>query len=330
MSSERLSTLLSAYLDGALHPEEKRELEDLLLTSAEARSQFWDQTRLHERLRLVEHEQRASPDSPQAIGEPPRPWTEVAQGSSRRFWSWTHPLTAAAAGIVASALCTSAVWAFAGQRLGSGKAQSFSIPNPGFEAGAPIPAEGTPGQPGHWAGDFAKVVPAEDGIQPHEGRRMLRFLRSDNQKTAAGATTYVGSVTQVLDLRPFQKTRPASGTAQIEVGAWFVSAPSEESARYDFSIKVGTFRGTPNHAPELWEQGPKSSISYAERHAKAKPSLWQRLTVPIPIPDDAEFLVIECGAVSKKPRVAGAAAEFPGHYVDDITAQIRFLTDASP
>jgi anti-sigma factor RsiW len=47
MIDERLIVLLDAYLDGGLSPEEKKELERMLLESDAARRCFWERTSLH-------------------------------------------------------------------------------------------------------------------------------------------------------------------------------------------------------------------------------------------------------------------------------------------
>jgi ferric-dicitrate binding protein FerR (iron transport regulator) len=47
MKDERLIVLLDAYLDGALSPEEKQELERMLLESDAARREFWERASLH-------------------------------------------------------------------------------------------------------------------------------------------------------------------------------------------------------------------------------------------------------------------------------------------
>ena len=53
MNKERLSFLLSAYVDGQLTPAEKKELEEALLSSAACRAQFWRETKLHDQLRAA-------------------------------------------------------------------------------------------------------------------------------------------------------------------------------------------------------------------------------------------------------------------------------------
>ncbi|HAV60740.1 MAG TPA: hypothetical protein DCY13_00045 [Verrucomicrobiales bacterium] len=58
MDASRLNFLLNRYLDQALTPAEKSELEQMLLASAEARAEFWEQARFHALLRRHGEEQQ--------------------------------------------------------------------------------------------------------------------------------------------------------------------------------------------------------------------------------------------------------------------------------
>ena len=53
MNSKRLDYLLNCYLDGELSPDEKHELQNILLSDPEARRQFWRDAQLHSSLRLL-------------------------------------------------------------------------------------------------------------------------------------------------------------------------------------------------------------------------------------------------------------------------------------
>ena len=115
MNPERLRSLLSAYVDGALSPAEKIELEHALRSSSAARTQFWEETRLHDQLRAVVGESTL-PHPTAHMTAPAR--LEAREPSFLRAL-FRRPVPALAAGIVLSALCTSAVWAYAGQFLGA-------------------------------------------------------------------------------------------------------------------------------------------------------------------------------------------------------------------
>jgi hypothetical protein len=230
---------------------------------------------------------------------------------------------AAAAGIVLSALCTSAVWAYAGQRLGF-KSRTIFVANASFEGAEDVAPNGIPETAATWSGDFCKVVPAENGIHPHSGKEMLRFLRADNTLAKQGSFNYVGEAVQVIDLRPYRSELSSGGT-QIDVTGWFASIPTE-GQQFNFLIKAATFVGEPKDAPVLWEDFAHSSLSMVQHQipAAANPAQWQQLTVSIPVPATADILIFECGVLRRKPRMMEGSVEFPGHYVDDISLRLRF------
>ena len=338
MKSERLTHLLNAYLDGALTAPEKRELEDLLLSSAAARKQFWDDTRLHNQLSIVEHESRSAADSfentpftlhslPSATGTEQSTQREIRPfwgGISGAFWGpFRRPFAAAAAGILVSALCTSAVWAVAAQRY-SIRTKPVVVANRDFESGEQVPPTGIPNQPGMWSGDFARVVEAENGITPHSGRKMLRILWADNTLSAPGSLNYVGEATQVIDLRPY-RADISSGIAQLDLGAWFASIPAADTELFQFVLKAATFRGDPSTAPTVWEDAQHNSLTLVQRQidATGNPAQWQRIEVPIPLSEATDFLVINCAVMRRKPKQTTGSVEFPGHYLDDLTLQLR-------
>ncbi|MEY2599350.1 MAG: hypothetical protein RLZZ142_1609 [Verrucomicrobiota bacterium] len=339
MKNERLSYLLHAHLDGMLSSEEQHELEQLLLHSAAARGQFWEETRIHHLLTLAEQQSPeilrplaplAAPsasDSPsesplRALADPP----EKRSGSYSFKTFWRNPFIAAAAGIVLSALGTSAVWAVATQRAAF-KPHPLPLADEGFESGTPVPATGVPSRVGLWSGDFTRIVGAEKDIEPHSGKRMLRFLRADSERSAPGSVNYVSDVSQVIDLRPY-RSEIAAG-AQINLSAWFCSLPSPESMRFKFALKVATFRGALSEAPQLWDDAQHQSLSYSAKHADAlrESGRWQRVETVIPVSPDADFIVVVASAFRDRPTPTPGTVEFPGHYMDDLSV---FLSPAPP
>ena len=327
MNNERLGFLLSAYVDGVLTSDEKLELEKALLTSAACRAQFWRQTRLHDQLRTISSTpgEGATPVLEfNAVQTPPD-----LHGYRRKTDFWRRPLTAAVAGIVVSALCTSAVWAYAGQWL-SPKPKVSHLSSTDFENIPAVPPAGIPSQPGQWSGDYSRIVDAENGIHPHSGRRMLRFLRADNALASKGAPNYVGEAAQVIDLRPL-RAELQQGASQIEITAWFASSDIHtKNEQFRFLLKAATFKGTPSEAPVLWEDTAQAALSMVQRqtpHAAA-PVQWESLSISIPIPPTADLLVFECGVLQCGTRPRSGTVEFPGHYVDDVSVVLR--TPAGP
>lgn len=98
MDAARLERLLDRYLDEALTPEEKTEIEGMLRASPQARQTFWERARFHALLREAGAEGRGR----ELAQEPDRLWWDkLAQlvGLLQRHAGWT---VAAAAVIVAA------------------------------------------------------------------------------------------------------------------------------------------------------------------------------------------------------------------------------------
>jgi hypothetical protein len=318
MNKERLSFLLSAYVDGQLTPAEKAELEEALLSSAACRAQFWRETKLHDQLRAAEADMSAPVSDPPPLRVLPEP-----AGGRRTLSLFSRPLTAAAAAVVMSSLCTSAVWAYAGQRLGP-KLRSALLLETDFESMDSVPASGIPSNPNEWGGDYCRIVRSEQGVRPRGGGQMLRFLRADNALGEERGPNYVGEAAQTLDLRGL-RNELQDGAAQIEITAWFAAAEAGGDSEFRFLVKAAAFRGAPEQAPTLWKDAVRDSMSMVQKQANADgmAGQWLPVTISIPIAPDAEILVFECGVMQAKPRIQEGTAEFPGHYLDDVRVRLR-------
>jgi hypothetical protein len=319
MNPERLRSLLSAYVDGALSPAEKIELEHALRSSSAARTQFWEETRLHDQLRAVVGESTL----PHPTAQMTAPARLEAREPSFLRALFRRPVPALAAGIVLSALCTSAVWAYAGQFLGA-KTKPLTLLLAGFEELPPVPPLGVPNRPNTWSGDYTALVGPENGVRPRSGKTMLRFLRADNALGDAGPVHYVAEAIHVVDLRSM-KEELRSGNAQIEIGAHFAAIAGDEDRKVRFLLKAATFTGNPEDAPTLWEDASSASLSMVQQQVDPAPvtGSWQPLRVTISVPPLAQFLVFECGAVHVRPSLREGTAAFPGHYLDDVTVHLR-------
>jgi hypothetical protein len=216
------------------------------------------------------------------------------------------------------------MWAYAGQWLGA-KPRVQTIPTNDFESISAMPAAGIPSLPNQWSGDYTRIVGAENGIQPHRGRQMLRFLRADNALSQSDKPNYVGEAVYMIDLRPLRGELTA-GSTQVDITAWFASTESNtEDRQFRFLLKAAAFNGEPSEAPRLWEDVAHASLSMVQRQIppSASPQHWQPLTISIPVPPSADFLIFECGVLQYHPHLKTGTAEFPGHYVDDVSVQLR-------
>ncbi len=312
MNPEHFNTLLHAYLDGTLSPLQKLELEQALRDSVEHRAQFWKQTELHGQLRGVSENEALWRGLEQA--------SEIQMVSSRsRSW-FCNPLAAAAAGFVLCLFCTSSVRAYMGQWVS--KVRPLPMANGGFEEQTKI-EDGVPTVVGVWSGDYSRVVGAENGVTPYQGGKMLRFVRANNELSDPRATRNVGEIHQIIDLRPFHADL-ATGKAQVEISARF--AAGTQDSGYYFSLQAISFQGPIEWAVEAWNGRDRYGRTAAERVVEAswpagRPA-WQKLQLNLPVLTGTDFLILH-GAVTRLPKPKEGVVEFPAHYMDDVTAQLR-------
>jgi hypothetical protein len=173
-----------------------------------------------------------------------------------------------------------------------------------------------------WRGDFSRVVTEEQGISPSQGLRMLRFLRADNEHTPNAERSYVGEVAQVVDLRPLRAQFSAAEPV-VELSARFNGVSPNPATLYEFSVKAAAYRGKVADAPQFWEDRD-SAVSRSDRFvvADSDATTWQRVTVPLVLPPDADFMIINCSVVFKGQQAPHSVAEFPGHYLDQVELRL--------
>jgi hypothetical protein len=215
------------------------------------------------------------------------------------------------------------VFAYAHNKLPQEWSNVLPLMDASFESSEQVSAHGIPTQAGAWSGDFSRIVEAENGVTPFDGKKMLRYLRSDHLFSSKSGPSYVGEVAQVIDLRPLREK--LSGSEQlVEVSARFNSIAFAADVTYEFNVKAAAFRGEISDAPKYWEDSNAGvSLSTNSIVADANPDTWQRVTVPLVLPPDADFIVINCSAVYKGPYNETAVTEFPGHYTDHVELRLK-------
>ena len=300
--------LFSAALDETITPAERLELQRVLKEHPEAR-QLWFLYSDNECSFAERRPGRGEMDKHPARVQRPGVWNRLL-----------NPFTAMAAGLVIGLLSASMVFAYVSPRREPARTRLLPLADSSFEAGGPFLARGVPASSARWSGDYCQVVGAEQGVAPMHGDKMLRFLRSDSETTGAGKATYVGEAAQLIDLRPF-RAELQQGDALVELSAWFQSVPLP-GERYEFAVKAAAFHGELTDAPMLWEARDTHG-SYAMRSAPAT-TKWQQVSTTVSVPNDADFLVIECTVARKGARAKQGALEFAGHYVDGV--QVRLQT----
>jgi hypothetical protein len=318
---QELSDLIQACLDDRASDEQITRLNAKLRSDSAARDLYLRLADTHSCLAVDESLWMDDIADGRAFKAPTR------QSSSFNWLNW-RPIAAAAAGLVMGMFCTSVVFAYTQPRSPVVVSKALPLADADFESGSQVPAQGIPSSAGAWSGDYSRVVEAENGITPKHGQNMLRFLRSDNERSSKNERSFVGEMAQVIDLRPLRAE--LSGADQlVEVSAQFNSIATPPGAKYEFNVKAAVFRGDIADAPRLWEDH-EASLSRSARTvvADSEVATWQRVAMPLVVPLDADFLVIEAAVVFKGAQSAQSVAEFPGHYVDQVEVRLTGSANA--
>lgn len=227
-----------------------------------------------------------------------------------RWLSW-RPLTAAAAGIAFGMFCTSVVFGFVAQRAALVEKMPLVVFDPGFEDVEATLDDGLPNRVGQWGVDSAKLVPAENGVQPLEGQHMLRLEPIPPEKQVKNHTS---RVYQVIDLRA-QPLESLIGDAEVQVTASFFATRHDFNSRY--LIRVIALDEPPETTTtEFWSKTERDDVVSVSQRYDRMPGegRWQTCSLKIPLPRGAKTLVFILGALP--PEDASVQASV--HYLDDV------------
>ncbi len=314
--STQLEQLIAKWRDGHLSDEEFRELTRAL-ENPEARAALRDDWFLESALPEA---LRASPALQFALQ--PSPSQRLHSMAANRWTQWFswQPLTAAAAGIVFGILCTSIVFGYSTPRSVQ---QILTLVNAGFEEPAPPLPDGIPLQFGVWSGDYSEAVGEQQGITPHEGKQMFRFLRSDSGDSFPTLARH-GNMYQLIDIKPWRDAI-AGGTAVVDWYAWFNCIREQSNAPSQFEASMWAFTGETAFVRRNWEEKLHQELAYSTWRVNADedPKTWQRITGSLIVPPDTDFLVVEIKAIAGNEKPVNGVITFPGHYADAVQMVLR-------
>jgi len=230
-----------------------------------------------------------------------------------RWYAW-RPLTAAAAGIVFGMLCTSVVFGYVAQRMGTQKTP-LRVFNAGFEEDKHVLDDGLPRQIGQWGVDAAHIVAAEASVTPVKGQHMLRLEAIPREKPVKHHTS---RAYQLLDLRSLPLIH---GETEVEVAASFCATNSDLNSRY--LIRAIALDEAPETATKnFWSKVESDGVVSESQRFDTLPgeSGWHTFSMKLRLPPGSKTLVLIFGAVPPEDTSRPALI----HYLDDV--QVSLLT----
>lgn len=250
--------------------------------------------------------------------------TPRSASSTRGLRRW--PMVA---GLVLGMLCASLAFLFLIQRTVPVPSFRLTVVNGDFEQDDPLSARGVPTVFGLWSGDHAAIVGAEQGVVPHGGRRMLRFLRSDSLLSGSHVGPPNSNLFQIVDLRPY-RSQVLTGRARLSWSAWFEAVRMAETEGMRFTAGLWAFSGEPALLPENWSRHLYLETAKSSRVVRLDSSApgWRKVEGAMILPPEADFVVIELKAMAAPGQPEDRPFVFPGAYADDVQLTLSIVPEA--
>lgn len=191
------------------------------------------------------------------------------------------------------------------------------LANPGFEQA--VDTGPFPDAAGRWRGDLSASVTADNGITPHGGSAMLKFLATGN----AGSAALVSSQQwQIVDLSALT-AQLRSGRMQADAGVWFHRVAGDAGPDRRFDLRLLAFAGSPAELPARYAAGDW----LAERTTTVITGgeTWQQALATLRLPPTTGYLLFEIYAFEDVAN--DATDEFAGHYADDASLVLMEVSE---
>lgn len=299
MNTEQLHSLIDAWRDDALTPEQAATLSQCLRESEEARRVFQAEAQMHGLLHCAV--MNSIVEQTDMLGA-----SSATRGRARIWLQW-RPLAAAAAGIVLGMFCTSIVWAVSSPRATAERL--FSLINGSFDEARL--GHGFPRQTGVWSGDEAAIT---------DGR--LRFIKPEADEADPSGHAISCDVFQLVDLRPLRRTGSSAGDAVLELSARFADErPSNTNPSVTFFCQLYLFQGDPKQMHQSWPQSITEALASGSAQVTtlgtdAKGA--RQLTARCLVPAEADLAVVQIAA---RPNLR--PAKLDSLFADDVTITLK-------
>jgi hypothetical protein len=242
---------------------------------------------------------------------PARPLTAPAlTKQNTHFRSFAaRPVTAALAGLVVGLFGASMVFGYVVPRVKNEALRSMTVFTESFESETLIPQRGFPSRAGVWSGDLSGSLPAETGLQPKHGDRMVRLTPHERRKFSYAW--------RIVDLNDFPLPAGAE-SRQVEVMASFHGVHLGTTDRNQ--IRLAAFAEQPGDVKPIWNS--ENMFDHVLQHVGRSVTVnsndqgWQTIRARMEIPAEARSLVISLAAA-----MADDSALKTAHYLDDVHVQ---------
>lgn len=244
----------------------------------------------------------------------------MARAQAKRWTGWLswRPLTAAAAGLVIGLFSASVVFAYVAPSLR--KAMTLRVFEDSFEAGGDGTVPGLRSECNVWSGDTAQVVPAEQGVTPKAGGKMLRFVSATYPGAPAQLSRWC-DVYRLVDLRG--QSRDA--TALLKLSASFAAAAIADSEKFECSVEMSVLEIEMTDLPQpptLPSVAANSMSVVTRRFPMPRNDQWQDVTAEVPLSPQARYVLLHLAVLRVEPPLSMEPVHFSAHYLDAVKLEL--------
>jgi hypothetical protein len=199
-----------------------------------------------------------------------------------------------------------------------------------FEQGQAPRVKGVPEETGPWSGDFSEIVAEHSGVQPADGKKMARLLRSDYVGRTIPKPSRQGDLMRALDVRP-EIRQAHGGDVVLTLHALFNTAPFPATERYDGMVTIYALGAGTSLAGATEDSIREEALAFSIgecRYLDRDTATWQPASTQLLLPATTETVLLKI-SFRRAPLETQTLSELPdalvfsGHYVDDIRASIR-------
>ncbi len=166
-----------------------------------------------------------------------------------------------------------------------------------------------------WGGDVASIIPAESGITPRGGTKMLKFGLS-GWDTRNLPNAVASQVVHLVDVRAYADYI-AAGEAVATFSAYFNRVAGDAQTDTAFEVRIKAYSGPTSQHTSKREAGEWLDRVVGDTLTDGDVSTWEwGTTAPMTLPAGTDYLAVEVVALENIYN-DGLTDEFDGHYADD-------------
>jgi hypothetical protein len=162
-----------------------------------------------------------------------------------------------------------------------------------------------------WQGDATSTLAADNGIAPHGGATMLKFVTTGQQASAALVSSQMW---QIVDLRAWATAIDAGGV-RVDASAWFNRVTGGPNTDRRFDLRVLAFDTTDAGVPMRYQAN--GALAVGATTVDTTGAAWQQASLQLVLPPLTRVVLVEIYAYEDVLNDA-VAPEFDGHYADDV------------